>query len=123
MQLIKVINARNVLESLADRDDIGTHLSYWMAKFVIATRDEYRFYTTEMQKIINQYAQTEQAGGEDTIRIPPENLENFRREVHILEETEVECPNIKFALSDIVDKLKLSMKQLYPLLDFIDEGK
>ena len=123
MQLIKVINVRNILDGLADRDDIGTNLTYWMAKFMMATHGEYRFYVSEMQKIIDKYSHKEQVGGEDTIRIPTEHLDDFQREVRSLEEMDVECPNIKFALSDIVDKVKLSMKQIYPLLDFIDEDR
>ena len=30
MELIKVVNARKVLDSLSDREDVGAHLSYWM---------------------------------------------------------------------------------------------
>ena len=40
-----------------------------------------------------------------------------------LGQTNVEDPGIRFNLSELATELRLSMQQMYPLLDFIDEDK
>ena len=70
MELIKIVNARKTLESLADVDSVGAHLSYWMTKFVVKTSSEYDFYSSEMRKLIEKYAG--QDG--DKIVVPPEKV-------------------------------------------------
>lgn len=122
MELIKVVNARNVLDSISDREDVGAHLSYWMTKFVVKTASEHEFYATEMRKLIDKYA-TKQESKEDTILIPNDKVAEFNAAVEALNKTDVEDPGIRFSLSELSTELKLSMKQMYPLLDFIDEDK
>ena len=122
MELIKVVNARNVLDSLSDREDVGAHLSYWMTKFVVKAANEHEFYATEMRKLIDKYA-TKQEGKDDTILIPNDKVAEFNAAVEALNKTDVEDPGIRFNLSELSAELKLSMKQMYPLLDFINEDK
>ena len=38
MEIIKIVNARNAIESLADLDNIGYTLAYWMTKFISKTK-------------------------------------------------------------------------------------
>lgn len=120
MELIKVVNARQTLDGLADREDIGAHLSYWMTKFVVQTKNEHEFYAKEMQKLFEKYGEN---GENDKLIIPAEKVADFQKEVAALEGTDVEAPSIRFSLSELAQELKLSMKQMYPLLDFIDEEK
>ena len=120
MELIKIVNARNALVSLSDREDISLHLSYWMAKFVAKTESEYNFYTIEMRKTFDKYAQKKDSGD---FFIPADQVNNFNADVAKVGETNVEDPGIRFNLSELSSELKLSMKQIYPLLDFIDEDK
>ena len=120
MELIKIINARGVLETFAEKEDIGAKLSYWMTKFIAKTDSEYKFYITEMRKIYEKYSESDEEG---RIIIPAEKVEEFNNAVVEIENTEVESPEIKFNLSDLASELKLSMKQMYALLDFIDEEK
>ena len=122
MELIKVVNARKVLDSLSDREDIGAHLSYWMTKFVVKTEGEHEFYVTEMRKLFAKYA-TAKEDDEDTLLIPNDKVGEFNTAVDALGKTDVEDPDIRFNLSELSAELKLSMKQMYPLLDFIDEEK
>ena len=122
MELIKVINARNVLNSLSDREDIGSHLSYWMTKFVVKTESEYEFYAGEMRKLFEKYT-TKEESDDDAIIVPTEMIDEFNAAVDTLNKTDVEDPGIRFNLSELSTELKLSMKQMYPLLDFIDEEK
>ena len=120
MELIKIINARSVLESLSDRDDINTHLSYWMTKFIVKTENEQQFYAGEMRKLCDKYGEAREDG---SLFIPAANIDTFNVLIDELSKTDVEDPGIRFNLSELSAELKLSMKQIYPLLDFIDEEK
>lgn len=122
MELIKIINVRNVIESISDREDINGHLAYWMAKFVTKTEDEYNFYVTEMQKLLDKYSEKRE-GDENSVLIPSDKITAFNDAVSSLNNTDVEDPGIRFNLSEISTQLKLSMRQMYPLLDFIEEDK
>lgn len=122
MELIKVVNARKVLDSLADRIDIGAHLAYWMTKFVVKTESDHEFYASEMRKLFEKYA-IKKEGDEDTLFIPNEKVAEFNAAVDALNKTDAEDPGIRFNLSELSTELRLSMKQMYPLLDFIDEEK
>ena len=122
MELIKVVNARKALDSLSDREDVGARLSYWMTKFVAKTESEHEFYASEMRKLLNKYA-SKPEDDSDTILIPNENIAAFNAAVEALNKTDVEEPGIRFNLSELASELKLSMKQMDPLLDFIDEDK
>lgn len=119
MKLIKIINARQVLDNLADKEDIGAHLSYWMTKFVVKTEPDYAFYISETRKVFERYAE----GIGDQIIVPAEKIEAFKAEIDGIDNTDAEDPGIRFDLSELAAELKLSMKQMYPLLDFINEDK
>ena len=99
MELVKIINARHVINSVAEQEVSNTHLTYWMTKFIAKTENEQKFYADEMCKIFNKYAQQ----NEDA--------------------TMVEDPGIRFNLSELALGIKLTMKQMYQLLDFVDEDK
>lgn len=118
MKLIKIINARQVLDSFADNNDISAHLSYWMTKFVVKTEADYNFYVSETQKIFKKYA--EETDGK--LVIPGDKVSDFKSELSVIEDTEAEDPGIRFNLSELSAELKLSMKQMYSLMDFIDEN-
>lgn len=120
MELIKVVDARMVLDSLSAKEDIGAHLTYWMTKFVVKTENEHNFYASEMRKLFDKYADKKEDGA---MLIPNDKVSEFNAAVEALNKTDVEDPGIRFNLSELSTELKLSMKQMYPLLDFIDEDK
>ena len=123
-KLIKIINARQVLTSLSNMD-INTHLAYWMTKFIINSQNEQDFYISNMRKLFDKYAERDEGGNfviiENDIIIKKECIADFNKEVDELQSTDVEAPNIKFSLSEISKELKLSMKQMSSLMDFIEE--
>lgn len=121
MELIKIVNASRVLDSLSDREDVGAHLSYWMTKFVVKMESERDFYATEMRKLFDKYA-IKKEGDEGTLFIPTDKVAEFNAAVDALNNTDVEDPGIRFNLSELSAELKLSMKQMCALLDFIDEN-
>lgn len=120
MELIKVVNARKVLDSLSDREDVGAHLSYWMTKFVVKTESEHEFYAAEMRKLFDKFS-TKKDGDEDIIIIPNDKVAEFNAAVDVLNKTDVEDPGIRFDLSELASELKMSMRQMYSLLDFIND--
>lgn len=120
MELIKVVDARMVLDGLSEKEDIGAHLAYWMTKFVVKTEGEHNFYASEMRKLFDKYAEKKDDGA---MLIPNDKVAEFNAAVEALNKTDVEDPGIRFNLSELSSELKLSMKQMYPLLDFIDEDK
>lgn len=120
MELVKIIDARQVLDGLSSKEDIGAHLAYWMTKFVVKTENEHLFYAREMRKLFDTYATRKD---DETIFIPTEKAAEFSAAVEALNNTDVEDPGIRFKLSELSKELKLSMKQMYPLLDFIDEDQ
>ena len=122
MELIKIVNARKTLDSLSDRENVGAHLSYWMTKFVVKTEGDHEFYAAEMRKLFEKYA-TKKEGDEDALIIATDKVAEFNDAVEALNKTAAEDPGIRFNLSELSAELKLSMKQMYPLLDFIDEDK
>ena len=120
MELIKIVDARQVLDGLADRGNIGAHLSYWMTKFVAKTENENAFYIKEMRRLFDTYAKRNEDG---SLLVPADKVPEFNAAVDALNKTDAEDPGIRFNLSELSAELKLSMKQMYPLLDFIDEEK
>lgn len=119
MRLRNILKARQVLETLAD-ENISPRLAYRMTKFVTKTQGEQDFYIREVQKILQEYATQSDEG---SLVVDLQNIDAFNAKIAELENTEVEDPSTRFALSDLSNELKLSMKQIFPLLDFIDEDK
>ena len=125
MELIKIINARSVLNTLTDKDGIEPHLVYLMTKFIITSQDEQNFYATNMQKLFDKYAQRDEKNQIVTqgnnVKIKEDCLDEFNEEVTKLYETDVAEPNIKFPLSELTKELNLTMRQMSYLMDFIKD--
>lgn len=119
MELYKIINARKTLDDLATQD-VDLHLSYWMTKFMVATQKEQDFYQSHLKGIIDKYAV---AGENNSLKVAPENIDAFNAAVKELDSTDVDAPEIKFSLAEMSKNFKLSMKQIYPLMDFISEDE
>lgn len=123
MELGKIINARKTIEELAPTANIGANLAYWMTKFMVKTDGEQMFYATEIKKIFDKYAKVDDGAPEESAVIPQDKVNDFYKESDALAATDVEDPGIRFSLSALSAELKLSMKQMYTLLDFVDETK
>lgn len=122
MELSKIVNAREVIAGLSNQEDIGAHLAYWLSKFVVKTQGDYEFYTSELRKLFAKYA-TKRDGDDDAFFVPNDKIAEFNAAVDALNRTDAEDPGIRFRLSELSACLTLSMKQMYPLLDFIEEDE
>ena len=129
MKILKLVNAVGLVEMLARQHEIeDTGLVYWLTKFVLCSDHERNFYKNEMVKIINKYAEKDEEGnvkyGEDgSFTVTVDNVALFNDAIIALDNTEVDAPNIKLPLSLITKEFKLSMEQMFLLIDFIDENK
>lgn len=120
MKLITLVNAHNVLDDFAEQEGIGAHLAYWMTKFVVKTQADSDFYQANVRKQFEKYGVSDADG---KLVVPLDKLSDFNKAIENLQNTEVEDPGVRFSLTELSRELKLSMKQMYPLLDFIDEEK
>lgn len=120
MKLIQVVNAHDVVDGFAEKENIGAHLAYTMTKFVVATQTDADFYHKEMQKIFEKYGDKLEDG---KISIKSENVDAFQDSVERLQNTEASDPGIRFSLSEMANELKLSMRQIYPLMEFINDDE
>lgn len=125
MQLIKLVNAEGLIESLAD-EKIEVSLSYKFMKFIQASANEVMFYKKRRDEIIKQYALKDEKGEilvdktNGGIKFSPENKENIEKAFKELSETEVSVPDIKFHVLELRG-LQLSIRDLILLQDFIIE--
>ena len=120
MKLITIVNAHNVIDGLAEKEDIGAHLAYWLTKFVVKTQSEADFFQAEMRKLFEKYGEKKDDG---TYSVSAEKVPDFTKAVEDLQNAEAEDPGIRFSLSELSSELKVSLKQMYPLLDFINEDE
>lgn len=120
MKLITIVNAHNALDAFADKQDIGAHLAYWMTKFVVKTQSDAEFYASKATELYKEFGEQRDDGDYVVSR---DKIVPFQEAMKKLQETEAEDPGIRFSLSELSQGLKLTMKQMYPLMDFIDEDK
>lgn len=118
MKLFSILEARKTIETVTQNTEMHAHLAYWFSKFMIKTQGEADFYIAELKKILEKYnAKVDEA----EITIAAESKDDFNREVSELQNTDVETPDIRFSLDELSSEIKLSMAQIMPLMDFIDE--
>lgn len=118
MKLITIVNAHNVVDSFSEKEGISARLAYWLTKFVVATQSDADFYEDEVRKLFDKYGEKNEDDG--NIKIKEENISAFSEELRELQDTDAQDPEIRFTLTEL-DELKVNMKQIYPLMDFIKE--
>ena len=118
MKLIKIVSASNVIRNFVD-ESLDSQLAYKLMKFATSIEEEVGFFNTQMQKIVDKYAQTDDEGKK---MIPPEKINEFNDETTKLQDTEVESPKIRFTISEL-SPLKMTMRQMFVMSDFIDDSK
>lgn len=126
MKLKTIVKANTTIANIAKDQSIGAHLAYWFAKFLDATQSDVDFYTNGLRKLFEEYEVTENEDGGLRVGVekPGETkaAEEFLKKVDDLQNTEARDPGIYFSLSEINSELKVTLQQMYPLLDFIKEN-
>ena len=126
--LNNLITVRNILANFKDTM-IHPRLAYQIAKFLRLTQEDEEFYNTRLRALFDTCAQKNEDGSlrltenQQGIMLEPSQIENFNKSIFELENLEIEAPDIKFALSDIANELKVSTNDMMILMDFIEEDK
>ena len=123
MTLIELMNARTVLDSLA-QEKVSAKLAYHLAKFISATNDDAEHYEKQRNEIILKYALPEEEQKKYTdgqIHFKPENAEPLARELKELGDIEIEQPKTNPFTLDELNEVKLEPRQMFLLLPIIKE--
>ncbi len=128
MKLHNLIEARNTLANHAN-ERVSVKLAYWIMKFLKKSEQEETFYYDKYRELLNEYAKRDENGeimrkpdDPNQILLIPERVDEYRNKFTELENTEVDVPNMHFALDDL-SELKLSAQEVYSLDELIVEEK
>lgn len=116
-KLIDIIKARDVIYDMMNQE-VGANLAYQFAKFIHETEYDAKYYSGSVSRIMNQYNVEMGADGSYVCR---GDVEAFEGEIAGLGDTDADDPGVRISLSEMSKHLKVSMKQVYPLLNFIKE--
>ena len=129
MLINKLLTTRNILNSFKELN-LSANLAYQITKFLMQSATEEEFYFSRLRALLDEYAEKTEDGNyiptEDGqgVKIKLDLLEKFQSAYEELENTEVEAPDIKFALSAITKELNsITVNQMMMLMEFIDEEK
>lgn len=124
MQLLKLVNAENVIEKLRN-EKVDVSLAYKFMKFIQKASNEIKFYNDEINTIIEKYAIRNDDGTmqshDNMVQLDVSRQDEYNEEFKKLGETEVEFPEIKFELKEL-QGLQLSAMDILYLDDFIKEA-
>ena len=123
MKLDKLLQMRKVLSDHAN-EPIPTMLAYKILKFMKASDTESAFYDQKLKKIIERYGQRDSEGRIESsngrITIASDCIEDCKKAMEELGETEVEIPNIAFSIQELTP-IKFSVSELFALNEIIVE--
>lgn len=122
MKLITVLNARKALP--LDLNEIDVQLKYKIMKFIKSTNSEEEFYNSEIANIISECAERDEDGNikqnnNGDILIKVDMKEDFCKHTNALNNTEIATKEFSLSM-DEVSQLKLSVRQMLDLDDFIE---
>ena len=123
MTLFKLVEARNALP--LGNVSASAKTKYKVARFIVASQNDFDYYTTEYTKLVNECAERDESGkiemkpsGE--IAISQDKASEFLSKTKELNEVEVDTVLPKFSVEEI-DELGLSVGATLKLFDFIEE--
>ena len=120
MKLKKIIDARGAIAEFSNGEKISASICYWAMKFMVKTDSDAEFFNNKIKEIIDKYTVVNEDGKQF---IPSDKSDIIEEEIEEIGNTEAEDPGIKFPLSELSKGLNLSMKQMYSLIDFVDDSK
>lgn len=123
MKLNKLLQVRKVLSDHAN-EPIPTMLAYKILKFMKASDTEGAFYEQKLNGIIEKYGKRDSEGRIESanghISIAPDSIEECKKAMEELGETEVEVPNITFNIHELTP-INFSVSELFSLDEIIVE--
>ena len=125
MKIIEVLNYQDLYQKIKDQP-INIKLAYKFNKLYTKIASEVVFYEESLNKIIKQYAETDDKGNfvpnesKTGILIKKEYIETCHRKIRDLQEIEVDITDISFTLDELED-LKITPAELSCLESLIKE--
>lgn len=123
MNIITLLDAANVFNQLR-QTKISPKLAYKIMKFCKSIEVEEEFYNNKKNEIIDMYAEKNINGQpiveNNIVKIKKDKITEANAAMRELNNTDVEAPNVRFALSEL-DGLELSVSDMYTLDAFIEE--
>ena len=120
MKIKNIVLAHNVCVALGDCDNVSPKLAYQIAKFIYATQSDVDFYNTELNKLMSKYGV--RMDGDNALKIDDDaSMEAFVKDLNELQAVEVSDPGIRLSLADMTRDIKLTPRQMYQLLDFVQD--
>lgn len=126
MKLIELINMQTPIQQILDQK-IPFGLAYKFTTIARAIDVNSKFYTENLQKLLTEYAQVDENGqfkhtkDGSGILIKPELLDEFNSKITELQEIEITDSIPTFKLADLEDKVEISPRDLYALMELIEE--
>lgn len=125
MKLNKLLQARKVLNKHAN-EPIPTLLAYKILKFMKESDTESAFYDQKLKEIVDKYGKKDKDGklihDGGGVSIAPDFIEDCRKAMTELDETEVETPKVTFLIRELTP-IDFSVSELYSLDELIIEEK
>lgn len=117
-----------VLNNLYDRiktQSTSIKTTYKLSKLFKAIQEENEFYTSELNKIIAEYAEHDENGNPvflegGGIKVKEGFAQTTKEKLNELWELNVELPDVQFTLDEL-DAISLTVEEFNPLLPFIKE--
>lgn len=117
-----------VLNNLYDKiktQSTSIKTTYKLSKLFKAIQEENEFYTSELNKIIAEYAEHDENGNpvfleSGGIKVKEGFAQTTKEKLNELWELEVELPDVQFTLDEL-DTISLTVEEFNPLLPFIKE--
>ena len=123
MKLKDLVKATRVFETLG-QEKISVSLAYKFMKIIKETKNDIDFYQTKGQEIVNKYALRDENGNirqnSEGLFVDPEKADDFNKEFEELNNTDVNIPDIKFALEEL-QEFKITTADLLSIEDFLNK--
>lgn len=120
MEIVKVYDLKPLISELI----MPARTAYKFSKLFKKAAEEKDFYTEELQKLIDEYAEHDENGkaieAQDGIQLKKESLNEFQLKLNDLWNLEIDYDGILFSLDEL-DNVKLTVEQFDFLLPFIKE--
>ena len=125
MKISKILSFPEVYSSLSTQK-IPIRLAYKLNKLNTYLEPELNFYSSSLNKLVLEYAQTSPAGDPlynaagTGILIKTDKINECQSKIRELGEIDIELPNITFTLDEL-DSLEITPSELQVLMPFITE--
>ena len=122
MILNDIAEIRTIIEECFDYN-LNIRTSYKLMKFLSETENDYNFFITKTQEIINKYALKDEnnqiISDENGIKINEQFIENVKIELMDLSLIEVEIGNYFYFTLDELEGLNMSCRKIRPFIPYI----